>query len=138
MLMPGAGRRTEAALVAVLALAISTASFAAEHGKADGTDSVSVSVSRKAGSTVHAKPQVASVATRSSQSLFAKAGIAPDPHFQNIAAPTEEEELLVDLVNNERTQHHLKPVKWDGTLSRLARSHAEDMHANAKMTHHSS
>jgi uncharacterized protein YkwD len=135
MLVAGAGRRTEAALVAVIALAISTASTAAERGKANNSQAVAVSA--KPGAKSHPRPQVASVASRSSQSLFAKAGIAPDPGFQSLAAPNEDEKFLVDLVNAEREARRLQPVTWDGLLSRLARNHGQDMRAAGRISHHS-
>lgn len=58
--------------------------------------------------------------------------------YPTVEAPTTEEELLLDLVNVERTSRGLKPVRWDGLLSHLARQHTDDMRHVRKASHNSS
>jgi uncharacterized protein YkwD len=54
------------------------------------------------------------------------------------SAPTDDENLLIQLINVERTARGLQPVAWDGELTQIARLHAADMSAAHKMSHNSS
>lgn len=75
------------------------------------------------------------------ETSLASRGSSPKPEdfvAAQIDAPTADERLLVDLVNVERTTRNLRPVAWDGTLSRVARLHGADMRDVGKASHHSS
>ena len=54
------------------------------------------------------------------------------------APPGSEEARLLALVNQERVDRRLAPLRWDETLARLAREHAEDMRRSGTVSHHSS
>jgi uncharacterized protein YkwD len=131
----GAGRRTTAALAALLTLVVAQSSFAADHRQMKG-ESVS-SVQKKAGSNGNK----ASTESIGPASLFDTSGRQrPTPYdtVTGVTQPTQFEKLLVELINVERKSRGIKPVVWDGMLSGIARMHSADMRAAGHTSHNSS
>jgi uncharacterized protein YkwD len=69
---------------------------------------------------------------------FTLARLGPAPVAAGSLAPSDDEKLLLDLVNVERTSRNLKPLVWDAHLTRMARLHDSDMKASHRISHYSS
>jgi uncharacterized protein YkwD len=131
----GAGRRMTVALGALLLLACASGSLASDRneGKEESASTVHRGIfSKKKQNT----PSTESVSRTNpfSSSKDAK----PYDGFSGVTTPTQEEKLLVELINVERSSRGLHPVAWDGMLSGVARIHCADMRSMGKATHDSS
>lgn len=119
-------------LVAAFVLAGVSGARAAEHRQAAPEESEN----RRTESGP--RPSTDSVNLRFGSSGSTNEDVTSPSDFPSVETPTAEEKLLLDLVNVERTTRGLKPVKWDGMLSHLARLHTDDMRHVHKASHHSS
>ncbi len=130
----GAGRRTAAALAALLALACAESARAADY-KQQKSEAAS-SVQRKADG--HKKAATESLGPVSPFDTSGRKRVTPYDTISGVTSATQFEKLLVELINVERTSRGIKPVVWDGMLSGIARMHSADMRATGRTSHNSS
>ena len=57
------------------------------------------------------------------------------PSVAAAAAPTRSESRLLDLINEERRARGRRPLAWDGSLTRMARYHSENMSRQGFINH---
>jgi uncharacterized protein YkwD len=131
----GRGRRTTAALGALLALVFAQSSFAADH-RQQKVESVS-SVQKKSSSNSN-KASTESIGPASPFDTSGRQRPTPYDTITGVTQPTQFEKLLVELINVERKSRGIKPVVWDGMLSGIARMHSADMRSVGHTSHNSS
>ena len=137
MALPGRGRRTAAALLVATALAYASASSASDREDSAAAKLESASSVTKPGAAGANAPSTKSL-PRETITPGSATRLSPYPSISGVTEATPDEKLLVELINVERTTRGLKPVKWDGVLSGLARMHGADMRAVRKASHNSS
>jgi uncharacterized protein YkwD len=130
----GAGRRTAAALIALCALSCAGNAFAADYRQQKGEAASSV----QHGSDAHNKATTKSLGPASPFDSSGRQHSTPYDSISGVTQPTPFEKLLVELINVERTSRGLRPVRWDGMLSGIARMHSADMRSVGRTSHNSS
>jgi uncharacterized protein YkwD len=78
---------------------------------------------------VHSTLQALTVDPESRKSIALRAPVA------KTVVRSDLEDVMLDLVNGERTQRGLQPLKPDPVLAELARAHSRDMYARAYFSH---
>ena len=116
-------RAFQALLIAILAGSTGLEAFAT-----GGTKSASKPVARLISTTRHEAParservrEVARV-TPSNGARYVRTAAAT-----TVAAASNEERRAFELINAERRARGQKPLQWDGSLTRVARFHSENM-----------
>lgn len=128
-----AGQRAASAMLALLVSAsLSSASDKYEAGNSEYSESSSGTASgAKPVPSTRSVPKGGLLPESSPESL------RPSSSISGVTDPNRDEKLLLDLINVERASRKLRPLRWDGMLSGLARTHAVDMRAIRKATHNS-